>query len=67
MDNQTFWRTVKPYFSDTGSNSRGITLLENDSILVDDKDIAKTINNFFHKYYQKSKLKTIKGLISDQY
>ena len=47
MDNQTFWKTVKPYFSDKGSNSRRITLLENDSILTDDKDIAKTMNIFF--------------------
>ena len=47
MDNQTFWKTVKPYFSDKGSNSKRITLLENDSILTDDKDIAKTMNNFF--------------------
>ena len=34
MDNQTFWKSVKPYFSDKGSNSRRITLL-------DDKDIVK--------------------------
>ena len=47
MNNQTFWKTVKPYFIDKGSNSRRITLLENDSILTDDKDIAKTMNNFF--------------------
>ena len=38
---------VKPYFSDKGSNSRRITLMENDSILTDDKHIAKTMNNFF--------------------
>ena len=42
MDNQTFWKTGKPYFSDKRSNSRRITLLENDSMLTDDKDIAKT-------------------------
>ena len=46
MDNQTFWKTVKPYFSDKGSNSRRITLLKNNSILTDDRDIAKTMNNF---------------------
>ena len=45
-DNQTFWKTVKPYFSDKGSNCKRITLLENDSILTDDKDIVKTMNNF---------------------
>ena len=47
MDNQTFWKTIKPYFSDKGSSSRQITLLENDSRLPDNKDIAKTMNNFF--------------------
>ena len=46
MDNQTFWKTVKPSFSHKESNSRRITLLENDSILTDDKDITKAMNNF---------------------
>ena len=43
MDDQTFWKTVKPYFSDKG---RRIILLKSDSILTDNKDIAKTMNNF---------------------
>ena len=47
MDNQTFWKTGKPYFSDKRSNSRQITLLENDSMLTDDKDIAKTWTIFW--------------------
>ena len=47
MDNQTFRKTLKSYFSDKGSNSKRINLLENDSILTDGKDIAKTMNNFF--------------------
>ena len=46
MDNQPFWKTLKPYFSDKGSNSRRITLLENDSILTEEKDIAKSMNSF---------------------
>ena len=37
MDNKTFWKTVKRYCSDKGSNSRRITFLENDSILTDGK------------------------------
>ena len=28
MDNQTFWKTVKPYFSDKGLNSKRVALLE---------------------------------------
>ena len=47
MDRQTFWKTVKPYFNDKESNSKRITLLENNSILTDDKDIAKIMNNVF--------------------
>ena len=46
MDNQTFWKTVKLSFSHKESNSRQITLLENDSILTGDKDITKAMNNF---------------------
>ena len=60
VDNQTFWKTVKPYFSDKGSNSRRITLLENDSILTDDKDIAKTMNNFFINITKNLNLKPYK-------
>ena len=47
MDNKTFWKTVKLYFSDKGSNSRQITLLDNDTKLTDDKDTAKTMIFFF--------------------
>ena len=46
MNNKTFLKTVKPYFSGKGSNSKRITLLENGSVLTDDNDIAKTMNNF---------------------
>ena len=35
MDNQTFWKTVKPYFSDKGSNFNQITLLKIDIASVD--------------------------------
>ena len=40
-----------------GSNSRRITLLENDAILTYDKDIAKTMNNFFINITKKLNLK----------
>ena len=71
-DNQT-WKSIKPYFNDKGSNSRRITLLENDLILTDDKDIAKTMNNFFInitknlnlKPYKDSSLTNINGITSN--
>ena len=57
MDNQTFWKLVKPNFSDKRLNSRRKTLLENNSILTDDKNIAKTINDFFINITKKLNLK----------
>ena len=63
---------MKPYFSDKGLSSRRITLLENDSILTDYKDIVKTMSNFFInitknmslKPYKDSSLTNINGIIS---
>ena len=72
MDNQTFWKTVRPYFSDKGSSSRRMTLLENYLILTDDKGIAKTVNIYFIniknlnlKPYKDSSLTDINGIISN--
>ena len=73
MDNQTFWKTVKVYFSDKGSNSRQITLLENDTKLTDDKETAKTMIFFFInitknvnlKPYKDSSLTNIEGITSN--
>ena len=69
----TLWKTVKPYFSEKGSNSRQIALLETDSILTDDKDIAKTVNTFLInitkdfnlKPYKDSSITNINGITSN--
>ena len=60
MDKQTFRKTVIPYLSNKGSNSIGITLSEYDSILTDDKDIAKTMNSSFINITKKLNLKPYK-------
>ena len=36
-DNKLFWKDVKPYFNDKGSNSTKITLVEKDMIITDEK------------------------------
>ena len=46
-DNKVFWEKVKPSFSDKGVNSSKITLVEKNSIIVDEKKIANIINNYF--------------------
>ena len=58
-DTKKFWRTIKPFFSDKGSSSQKITLVEKiipdknepnkveEKIITEDKGVADTLNNFF--------------------
>ena len=45
-DNKSFWKSVKPYFSNKGSSSNKITLVENDAIIKNDKIISPTMNKY---------------------
>ena len=46
-DNKTFWKIVKPFFSDKVSTTSKITLSENDEIQHSDSKIAEIFGNFF--------------------
>ena len=46
-DNKTFWSSVKPLFSDKQKVRKKIILIENDTIISDDKEVAEKMNNFF--------------------
>ena len=46
-DSKSFWRTVKPLFSDKNSSFSKITLIENELLLNDDERISSTLNDFF--------------------
>ena len=46
-DNKKFWRTVKPILSDKGQSNLKITLIENDTIISNDKEVAETLNDYF--------------------
>ena len=46
-DNKTIMKIIKLYFCVKTSHFNPITLMENDSILTDDQNIAKTMNSFF--------------------
>ena len=47
IDNKTFWQTVKLIlFDKAGSNSK-ITLIHNNTIISDDKEVAETMNDYF--------------------
>ena len=47
VDNKSFWKYIKPLFSDKSSKSNKITLVEKDLILEKNDDIAETFNDFF--------------------
>ena len=56
-DNKLFWKNVKPYFSDKGSNSAKITLVEKDKIITDEKQVANIMNEHFVSITKKLSLK----------
>ena len=48
-NNKSFWKTVKPLFSDKSSNSPKITLIEQNEIISEELETAKILNNYFNK------------------
>ena len=46
-DNKLFWKSVKPFFNDKGSNSLKIKLVEENNIITDEEEIANIMNNYF--------------------
>ena len=46
-DNKSFWKTVKPLFSDKSSSLSKFTLIENELQLNDDENISSVLNDFF--------------------
>ena len=46
-DNKTFWKTVKPFFTDKEVNHDRILLVEEDDSISDNDKISGKLNNFF--------------------
>ena len=46
-DNKKFWNTVKPLLSNYNGGSKKIILIEDDKIISNDEEVAKTLNLFF--------------------
>ena len=47
LDNKKFWKTVSPLFSEKHKISEKITLIEGDTIISDDSQVAETFNAHF--------------------
>ena len=47
IDNQKFWKTSKSMLSNKFVNSEKITLVDNEKIIANDKEIVKVLQDFF--------------------
>ena len=45
--NWKIWKTVKPMLSNKFVNNEKITLVDNEKVITNDKEIAKVLNDFF--------------------
>ena len=46
-NNKTFWKNVKPFFSDKKTSNININLVENNDVISDDDKIADCFKHFF--------------------
>ena len=46
-DNKTFWKHMKPLFSEKNNSTKHITLIEGNDILSNDMEVAEIMNDFF--------------------
>ena len=46
-DSKKFWKTTKPFLSDKGAGTNGITLIEGDDIFHEESEVANILSDFF--------------------
>ena len=61
-DNKSFWKSIKPFFSETNIINKKIVLVENEKLVSDDEEVANTMNKYFSNVIP---LLNIQGYISD--
>ena len=57
-DNKTFWKIVKPLFSEVAT-TQNITLIERNAVIDDDKLISESLNDFFSNAVASLNIETI--------
>ena len=63
-DNKRFWNTVKPLFSNYNGGSQKITLIEDENIISNDEELAKTFNQFFVESVKSLNINENKALLN---
>ena len=65
IDSKSFWKHVKPLFTEKSARSNKITLVEDNFILKNNDKIAETFNNFFTS--QKQPFRGVPGKRCSEY
>ena len=47
-DNRWFWKIVKPFLSNDGSQCSRINLVDQDNVISDDTSVSKRFSNLFN-------------------
>ena len=45
-DNKTFWKEIKPLFSEKSNSKRNITIIENGTVTSYKKEVAEKLNDY---------------------
>ena len=65
-DNRTFWKYVKPAFSEKSTKTDKITLIENNEILSEDNKISEIFNTYFSNLVSNLNITIDKNLLSEE-
>ena len=64
VDNKKFWKTVKSSFFDKSNNFESITLVQNDSIVSNDNEVANIFNEYFSNLVEGLNLHAPENLVN---
>ena len=64
VDNKKFWKTVKSSFSDKSNNFESIMLVQNDSIVSNDNEVANIFNEYFSNLVEGLNLHAPENLVN---
>ena len=64
VDNKKFWKTVKSSISDKSNSFENITLVDNDSIVPDDNEVANIFNECFSNLVEDLNLHIPENLVN---
>ena len=64
-DNELFWKTVAPLFSDKSKESNKITLSENEKLIMNDQKCNEVFNNYFNGIVKELNIPIDQNLLND--